>query len=578
MSVVDRRAAGSHVWEREQIKLLDWLDEPRPGHGFHFADDDGGWTLWDYPRLAALAASAAEQIVAIRERPQGVVSIVTHTGPAFIAAFVGALAAGNTPSPLALPVFARDRHRYVEHAAAILEIAKPTLVVADESVLDVMRDASAMAGLTQPICSLSLTESSQGTRANPAEHALLQFTSGSSGHPRGVRVTSTNLESNLTMILRWLEAGPEDQTTSWLPLYHDMGLIGCFLTPTVKQADVWIMRPDQFIADPLRWIECLGARGVNISVAPNFGFAYAAKRLTDEALAGMDFTSWRVAIVGAERLDPAVLGAFARRLAPYGFSARTLLPAYGLAEATLAVTGVPLRKVPRVVRPRWKSARFASPLAIDARASIDDADEIGTGEGWLVGCGEAHSGVSVAIVDEREDVLPDGHLGEIVVAGDTVADGYEGVNEGSTRFVGDHRIATGDAGFILDGELFVAGRLGDAIKIRGRTVFVEDIEARLTTVEEVKHGKCVVLAGSEATIDLIAAVVEAPPGAWVDAVAKILRTEGGASVAIKVCAAPAGAIERTSSGKPRRRVMWRSLLDGRLEVDTVYASVDSTGG
>ena len=576
-SPASRRPSHVPVYEREQISLLDWLEEPRPGHGFHFAEDNGDWSLWDYPRLASLIASAAAQITAMRARAQGTVSIVTRTGPEFIAAFVGALAAGNTPSPLALPLFARDRRKYVEHAAAILEIAQPTLVVADEGLLELMGEASELAGLSHPTCSLSLTEAAVGPRAMPAEHALLQFTSGSSGRPRGVRVTWENLESNLTMILRWLEAGPDDQTASWLPLYHDMGLIGCFLTPMVKQADVWIMRPDQFIADPLRWIECLGSRGVGIGVAPNFGFAYAARRLTDEALSNMDFSSWRVAIVGAERLDPAVLGAFVRRLEPYGLRASTFLPAYGLAEATLAVTGVPLREVPRVVRPRWTDAQFGRPLAIAEQTLLTDTEQIGTGDGWLVGCGHAHPGLSVRIVDEHRRVLPDGHLGEIVVEGNTVAAGYQGVSEGSTRFLEDHTITTGDAGFTLEGELFVAGRLGDAVKIRGRTVFVEDVEARLVTVDGVRHGKCVVLAGSDATVNLMVAVVEAPPGAWVERIAEILLTEVGAGATVRVYSGATGSIERTSSGKPRRRVMWRDLLDGNLDGELAYASDDAGG-
>jgi acyl-CoA synthetase (AMP-forming)/AMP-acid ligase II len=554
--------------------LLDWLDDPATDRGIRFADDDGsGWTLWEYSRLAALAAGAAEQIVERRNRPEGPVTIVTRTGPEFVSAFVGSLIAGNTPSPLALPMFARDRKAYVDHAASILEAAQPALVVADEGVLELMREAAERAGLDHEPCALTPAESGVvGAPEQRAELALLQFTSGSSGRPRGVRVAWSNLEANVAMIRSWLRMQPDDHTAAWLPMYHDMGLIGAFLTPMVNQSDGWIMRPDQFIADPVRWLDCFGRHGVQLTVAPNFGFAYLAKRLDAQVLDGMDFDAWRVAIVGAERLDPAVLGGFAARLAPYGFRPETFLPAYGLAEATLAVTGVPLEEVPRAVRPDWTRAHFGRAVEVMEETSLDDGERVGRGDGWLVGCGRPHPGVSVAILDEEAAELADGRLGEIAVSGATVADGYQvDTGGGSTRFAGG-RVLTGDAGFKIDGELFVVGRLGDSIKVRGRTVFVEDVEARLVGVDGVQKGKCVVLAGSDASRNLVVAVVEASAGDWVAEVAAILRSAVGGDAIVKVIAGDRGAIERTSSGKPRRRVMWKALVDGALSGDVVFDS------
>jgi fatty-acyl-CoA synthase len=556
----------------ERPGLLDWLEQPRAGHGLHFADEDGsGWTFWEYPRLAAIVASAAEQIAELRHRPTGVVSIVTRTGPEFVAAFQGALAAGNTPSPIALPLFARNRQMYLDHVAAILDTAQPTLIVADEGVVDIVAEAAALAGIEHPPQTLRLEESQAPPNVAPqAELALLQCTSGSSGRPRGVRVTWRNLESNIAMIRDWLRMTPEDQTATWLPLFHDMGLIGCLLTPIVNQTDVWIMRPDQFVADPARWIDVFGSRGVEIGVAPNFGFAYAARRVPDEALHRMDFSRWRVAIVGAERLDPAALGGFATRLAPYGFRASAFLPAYGLAEATLAVTGLSLDEVPRAVRPEWESVVTGQRLVISDEASLESTARIGEGDGWVLGCGRPLPGVEVTIVDEDGRSLPEGHLGEIAVSGPTVADGYETEAVGaSTRFSRD-RVETGDAGFVLNGELFVLGRLGDAVKARGRTVFVEDVESRLATVEGVQKGRCVALAGSAPDGERLVAIVESEAGPWVDEVGAILRTQVGRDAAVQVFAGPPGTIERTSSGKPRRRVMWQALLAGAFEAELVY--------
>jgi fatty-acyl-CoA synthase len=542
--------------------LLDWLEDPRAGYGIHFADEQGGWNFWDYPKLASAVARAADAIVEHRDGHGGVVTVVTRTGPEFIAAFFGSLLAGNTPSPLAFPLTMRDPRQYVQHATAILEVAQPTLVLADESLREMLAEAATEAGLRHAPHVLAVSgEAATPTFHERAELALLQFTSGSSGRPRGVRVTWENIESNIAMIRHWLRWTDDEPLATWLPLYHDMGLIGGVLTPLVNQTDIWIMRPDQFIRDPLLWLECFGSRQVAVGVAPNFGFAYATKRIPDEALEGMDFSPWKAAIVAAERLDPQALGKFAQKLAPHGFRASAIRPAYGLAEATLAVTGLPLNKVPGTLRIDWDEARMGQPILVEDETTLAEPDRVGAGDGWLVACGEPHPGVTLTIADEDGNALPERCLGEIVVEGSTVAHGYEGRPGATTRFDG-RRLHTGDAGFFADGDLFVLGRLGDSIKVRGRTVFVEDVEARLTNLDEVHKGKCVVLAGVHEGRNHLVALVEATAGGWMDGARAILQSEGGSEVSVAVVAAERGTIERTSSGKPRRRVLWQAFVRG----------------
>jgi acyl-CoA synthetase (AMP-forming)/AMP-acid ligase II len=535
--------------------VLAWLDEPREGRGFRFARDGDEWSRWDYPRLARLALATAARIEDLRSAPAGPVSIVARNGPEFIGAFFGALAAGHPPSPLAPPAFGGDRARYVEHATAILRTAQPALVLAEQPFLDVAAEAAAAAGL--PSAPAPLDVDADGgrppSRGPRPETALLQFTSGSTGSPRAVGVSWANLEANLDMIRRWLRIAPDDQTATWLPVYHDMGLIGCFLTPVLSQTDVWMMRPEQFVADPLRWLRCFGERGVQLTAAPNFGFGYALRRVAPEQLAGLDFSAWRAAIVGAERVDPGVLARFAQRLAPHGFRPEALLPAYGLAEATLAVTGAALEDVAAAVRPDWARARMGAPLPVAERATIADSDRLGSGAGWLVACGAPLAGTAVSVLDDDGHELPDGYLGEVAVRGPAVAAAGDG-----------DRLLTGDAGVIVDGELLVAGRLGDSIKVRGRALFAEDLEGRLAGVDGVPRGGCVVLAGVDAAVERVVALVESEPGPWVDRVTEILRTEAGPDARIEVRSGPRGTIERTSSGKPRRRVMWQRLLDDTL--------------
>jgi acyl-CoA synthetase (AMP-forming)/AMP-acid ligase II len=552
----------------ERRGLLDWLEEPRTGRGLRFAEDDGGWSLWEYPRLAMAVAAQAERIRGL-SRQAGVVSIVSAGGPGFVAAFMGALAAGGTPSPLTPPGFGADLAEYEERTAAALRVAAPALVLADEALLGPVGEAARRAGLGHEPQPLVLAEEGPAPRREaPAELALLQVTSGSTGRPRGVRVTWRNLESNIEMIRSWVRLGADDATATWLPLHHDMGLIGCLLTPIVNQSDVWILRPEQFVAAPARWIECFGARGASLTASPTFGFAYAARRVREEDLEAMDFSAWRVAIVGAERVDPVALARFASKLRPHGFDASAFLPAYGLAEATLAVTGHRPGAEARAVRADWTAARGGERLTVTAEAPLTECGEE-RGEGWLVGCGPPHPGVGVTVVDGEGDELPEGHLGEVVIRGETVADGYEGESAAHATSFENGAVLTGDAGVLLDGELFVAGRLGDAISVRGRTVFAEDVEARLNAVDGVRTGRCAVLAGSREGAERVVAVVEADPGPWAEAVAALIRSQVGPVATVEVWAGRRGAIQRTSSGKPRRRSMWAAIGEGRLPAEQV---------
>ncbi|HEX8647174.1 MAG TPA: AMP-binding protein [Thermoleophilaceae bacterium] len=569
------RAATGAVDEPLEIRgLLDWMDAPRAGVGIRFADEEDGWRLYEYSELAALSAGTAQQIAAERHRPDGPVVIVTHTSPQFFSAFAGSLMAGNTPSPLALNAFVRDRNGYIEYAASIMRAADPALVLVEEGLEDMLTEAVRRAGIAAGVARIEPTEARPFVPApeERAELALLQFTSGSSGTPRGVRVTWDNLESNIAMILRWVGVTPSDSIATWLPLYHDMGLVGCLLSPMVHQNDIWVMRPDQFIRDPLRWIDCFGRRGASITAAPNFGFGYAAKRLREEDLEGMDFSGWRCAILGAERNDPEVLGRFAARLEPYGFKRETYAPAYGLAEGTLQVSGVPMSSVARVVKPDWKATGHDGAVVVEDEARLGELDRIGNGDGWLVSCGPVNAEIDCTVVDDEQRPVGDGVVGEISLAGPSIADGYHGEAAGprTTRFEGE-RVYTGDAGFLLDGELYVLGRLGDSLKVRGRQVFVEDLEARAATFG-VQKGKCVILAGDDNGRNVLAALVEDLPGPWVHRIAGMLQRTGKTATRVVVIAGERGAIERTSSGKPRRRVMWRQFIDGTLPGTVVHDS------
>jgi acyl-CoA synthetase (AMP-forming)/AMP-acid ligase II len=557
--------------------LLEWIEEPSSNRGIRFCQDDGQWAPHPYTELAQGVRRAAATIQAARAYPGGSIALILPTGPEFVVAFFGALLAGDTPCPLAPPGFLQDPIEYRRYTAEILGAARPSLLVSSLDLMPSALDALGQAGLSATPVTASLdTSDAVCAPGSAAELGLLQFTSGSSGRPRGARVTQANLSTNVDMIRRWMNLSQDDVAVSWLPLFHDMGLIGVLLTAITTGIDLFIMRPDQFIRSPDRWLDCFGSGLGTIAVSPTFGFAYAQRRIAAERLVGSDFSRWRVALVAAERIDAGVLAAFASLLSPYGFHAEAFLPAYGLAEATLAVTGGDLDRLSPTVRIDWSELGLERPVQLRSRARVGDLGAIADDSGWLVSCGRPHPGLSLKILAESRDPLPEGRLGEIAIIGPTIVDGYQGRDTaGSTIFTSNRELHTGDAGFLLDGELYVVGRIGDSLKVRGRSVYMEDVESRLGRIPGVSPGRCVALAGRSANGDCLVALVEADEGPWIAHVAAVLEHAVGRELEIGILQAARGTIQRTSSGKPRRRVMWRALVEGRLEARYVLRRTSS---
>ena len=483
--------------------MLDWLEHPRAGHGVWVLAED--WELHEYTDLAQRALAVSARLRAAGVGPGDRVIVRADDVVDFVCDLFGTLHAGATAVPTA-----GDGAREVDGRGA-------------------------------------------------ADTALIQFTSGSSSAPRGVAITRENLEANVRMIERWLDIGPDDAAASWLPLHHDMGLIGLLIVPVACQITLWSMRPRDFLLRPLTWLECFGVHGATLGAAPDFAFGLVARRVKPERLAGLDFSRWRVAIAGAERLTSA-LGRFATLLAPRGFDPAALRPAYGLAEATLAVTGH-TGGVARVADIDAHGLRPGRPVPV-RRVRPLTAAGAPTHLGVVVSSGPPLAGNAVEIRDDDGHRLPDGVLGEIVVRGPGVAAGYVGASDGPTRFTAGDHLVTGDAGFMLDGELFVLGRMADCLKVRGRMWHAEGLEHELAERLGLPVTRCAVVARWTDPAGGVAAVVEQPPGDWAVAAAELLRTRLGSTVPVTV---HSGAILRTTSGKPRRRAIWERLAAGAEE-------------
>ncbi|MGC5052488.1 AMP-binding protein [Micromonospora sp. DT48] len=505
------------------IDLLAWTRRPRPGGWVRFATAEG-WDEWPYDALAALTRRSAGALVAAGVRPGDVVALGLAGGPRFVAMFFGALLAGATPAPLPPPAAFASADRYDAHVDRMLGWSTPILVVHDEAAVRAGELAAVRGVDAAPVDALlgAAPDADREPGRPLPDVAVVQFTSGTTGPARGVRVATGSLTANLGAIARWLGMTPADPTASWLPVHHDMGLVGCLLLPVTVGGDLWSMPTVEFLRHPLRYLECFGRHGARLTAMPAFGLDYVTRRVGPESLVGLDFGAWRSVIVGAERIPPATLRRFAELLGPFGLRPTALRPAYGLAEATLAVTGVPSGAP-------WRAVTSPS-------------------DGEVVGCGTPLAGVTVSVRDAAGQPVAPGRVGEIVVGG---------------TGVGSNPVHTGDAGFLLDGELFLVGRLGDGVKVHGRFVFAADVETAIAADGDIPLGRVAVLAGSRGGRPTVVVVLERPqPGWWQRSAAALTGRFVGADLV--GVTATAGGIARTTSGKPRRRAMWEAFLDDRL--------------
>ncbi len=500
--------------------------------GIRSALADGSWAFTSYADVAAAARVRACALADAGVGRGDVVCIAQRGGPDFLTSLLGALLAGGTPAPLAPPVLFRDPAAYARELRGAIALASPRVVVADDALRAAVEPAAAAAGVAvaAPAELVADRAKTAARRLSDDRVALLQFTSGSSGSARGVRLSRGALEWNIGAIRTWLGMTVDDATATWLPVHHDMGLIGCLLTPFVNGSDVYLMQPEDFVRDPLRWLRCFAVEGASLGAVPAFALAHVVRRVAADALTGLDFSNWRALIVGAERLQPAALARFEELLAPAGFRSTTLCPAYGLAEATLAVTGVPVGE-------SWRAAAAAQ------------------GAAAVAGSGRPLPGVAVQVVGVAGKPLAEGEVGELAVRTPALAAGYLGGEESAslTRFV-DGGLYTGDAGFMLDGEVFVLGRLGDGLKIRGITILAEDVEAELVA-GGFPPRRLAVAFGYRGDAPTALVVLEGAEPDSAERAAALVRVRLP-DLDTLVAVVPKGSIPRTTSGKTKRRELW----------------------
>lgn len=537
--------------------LCDWLSEPAQDHGVRVMGQDGRWTFTPYAELAGLAAASA---AVCADGPRGGaanVAVCCDDPRKFIAALFGALLTGARVSCLPPPGVFGSKASYDEMVGVRLRSLRPDLVLSD-SPGGPAQEAAQRIGAPHAAVPERPGQTVRPGRAT--EGGIVQFTSGSTAAGRAVVIGKPALAANVCAIADWLELRPGDGASSWLPFHHDMGLVGCLLTPVAKQLPVWIMSPQQFVRRPEAWLRTF-AEGATATAAPPFGYEYCVQKVplgTD-----LDLSRWRVAIVGAERVRQQTLQAFAARFGTDGFDGDAFRPGYGLAEATLAVTG----------RRSWEAIRALDIEAgsLHERATIrPSSDDTQAGERVVVsGCGRPLPGCAVEIRDRDGAPLGPGQVGEIVVRSPALG-GYLGAGSAArpaegTRFSGGE-LWTNDLGFIDDGELFCIGRIGDALKIRGRFICAEMVESAIADKLDLPTGTIVALLGARGPDAHLALIVDDRASVLNEQIYHAAAAvTSGATVRISMLACPRRVIQRTSSGKPKRRAMWHALNTGALD-------------
>lgn len=514
--------------------------------GFTFQDGDGRETEASFAALLPLVHARAAALQAAGVRPGDRVALVENDVRTFVETFLALVECGAVAVPMAPPAYVAAREHYVAHVRTILAAARARLVLVGPSSSAFFVPEELPEGV-RVVATTSLAAPAGAfdpVRIGADDLAFLQFTSGSTGVPKGVRVTHGALVANIRAFMRRLEADPErDRGVSWLPLYHDMGLIGFVLAPLYCGVPCVLLPTVRFVRKPTVWLEAIQRHTGTITFAPSFALSLLMRRVRPGDVARWDLSSIKAFGCGAEPIHAETLAAFVEHFAPAGLRSSMLVPAYGLAESCLAVT----------------MKRIGAPLVTRARVDA-------RGRGHVdVGCGEPLEGHHVEIRGPAGEVLPEGREGEVWTSGPSLADGYDGHPQATAKTFAEGKLRTGDLGYVRDGQLFVTGRIKDLVIVHGRNYHPHAFEWATAEVDGVRAGSVVAFSrpGSETEELVILAETTRPSPELKRAIAVHVQQHCEVTPTV-IELLPPGTLPKTSSGKLRRGEARRAYLDGAI--------------
>ena len=457
--------------------LIDALEYAATGEtGYNFYDANGNLqTVLPYAEVWKRAQDMAKRLLNTGAKRGDSVAIIADTDPDFVVLFFACRFAGLVPFALPIPVNLGSHQVYVGQLQGMLNTSKAAVALAGKYFINFLEEAA------QGIEGLKWTGTPEELSALPQaqvelqrnatdEVAYLQFTSGSTRNPQAVIITEHAVMKNLQGICRYgLKMHPADRCASWLPFYHDMGLVGFILAPMVAQLSVDFLRTRDFAVRPIQWLRLISRNRCTLAFSQTFGFKLCSLRVRKADLEGLDLSCWRAAGVGAEMIRPEILRTFAHKFAEAGFSPNAFLPCYGLAEATLAVSFSELGKGFQSIT---IDTAAMTERGVAVRLEVKDRKHI-----EFVNCGTSMPGHQVKIVNNEGEILPDLRVGRVLTQGQNLMSGYLNNAEATNRSMyPDNWLDTGDLGFLLDGNLYITGRSTDVIIINGRNIRAQDIE------------------------------------------------------------------------------------------------------
>jgi fatty-acyl-CoA synthase len=530
--------------------------------GFTFVDEGGREFFVPFRDLVADAHRRAGALQTFGLSPGDRVAVIVPDHQPFIVTFLGLLAAGLVPVPIYPPLSLSKLENWMETTTGILRAARVAAVVTVDEICPLLWSPVARLGsLVMTLDQLAACDSATRTPIDVGldDLAFLQFTSGSTGKPRGVMVTYRNITENCMGIMgELLQSASQDIGVSWLPLYHDMGLIGFTLAPLFAARPVVFLSTAGFLKRPSLWFELIHRHRATVTFSPNFGYALGARRVAAEELGRWDLSCLRVAGCGGEPIEANTLRTFAQRFEPTGFRPEALRPCYGMAEATLVVTYSRVGEL-------WHTDVVDTEHLRNANEAVPGMPNAGPIE--FVGCGMPFANHSVRIVDDLGRSLPARSVGEVEFRGPSLTPGYFGDPEATATAYRDGWLCTGDLGYLAAGQLFVTGRKKDLIIVCGRNYAPQTIEWTVSEIPGVRKGNVVAFAtsGNRGT-ESVVVVCEAATNNRLS-LERAIRTRVSEELALTirdVMILPPGLLPKTSSGKVQRIRTRELYLDGTL--------------
>jgi fatty-acyl-CoA synthase len=546
--------------------LTEGLDYAAKGvTGFNFYSPRGALqSVLPYAELRHQAISTARKLLSLGLKRGDRVAVVAETGPEFMAVFFGCQYAGLIPCPMPYTMYIGGKDSYIDRVAGMLAAAKAQTVVTGEDLLGHISEGAARAGARRVLTHTELQALPEAAAKLVAfkadEDAYIQYSSGSTSNPKGVLISQKAIMSNTRGILRdGMRITPEDRAFSWLPLYHDMGLVGFCLSAVMGQVSVDFLATTSFARRPALWLKLMSDNKSTITYSPSFGYDLAARRINGDAVA-LDLSRLRIAGIGGDMVRADVLEGFAAHLSVAGFRSQAFLPSYGMAETTLAISFIdpdaPIR-VDSIDRQALKHEGKAVPArGANARS--------------FVVCGRPMEGSTVEIRDAHGNVLGARAVGRIFVNTPSLMSGYYHNDEATAAVIGQNGfLDTGDMGYWLDGEIVITGRAKDLILHNGRNIWPQDIEWAAEQIEPLRSGDVAAFAvendeGEDEVTVLVHCRMQ--DGASVEAlrheVSAVVHRSAG--VECKVVMVPPKSLPFTSSGKLSRAAAKQKYQSGEI--------------